>query len=323
MALIFANKALILATAPIRSDSPGDDQKGSLARVIGGGALGTLAVMRFAISSVFCAFALSVGCGAADPAPDTAAGDPATGDNTTTTTGGAAGSGTSSGTAGSQVGTTAGAGGSGATGGTGVGGGVGTGGTASSGNPPGAGGSGAVGLPPGMPTGTLASSWLGFQAPDVVTGTNLVPVVSSDCPIDPDLAGGIAVFQDSGASPDALLFDWEHQYGGWHSAAIGPTGWAVLTVPATAKLVFWIKGDKGGEEAAFTLRINFHDNTNSDTLYAPAIPAVTTSWKKITMPLSMFGNGNYASGVASVGTGNSHAAMHAKYYIDNIYFTSQ
>ena len=176
-------------------------------------------------------------------------------------------------------------------------------------------------MPPGMPTGTLASSWLGFQAPDVVTGKDLVPVVSSDCPIDPDMAKGITLFQDSGASPDALLFDWEHQYGGWHSAAIGPTGWSVLTVPATAKLVFWIKGEKGGEEAAFTLRVNFHDNTTTDTIWPPGVPAVTTSWKKITMPLSAFGNGNYASGVASVGTGNSHAAMHAKYYIDNIYFT--
>jgi hypothetical protein len=200
---------------------------------------------------------------------------------------------------------------------------VGAAGGMTSGNPSGSGGSPSVGMPPGMPTGTLASSWLGFQAPDVVTGKDLVPVVSSDCPIDPDMAKGIVLFQDSGASPDALLFDWEHQYGGWHSAAIGPTGWAILTVPASAKLVFWIKGDKGGEEAAFTLRINFHDNTNSDTLYAPTIPPVTTSWKKITMPLSAFGNGNYASGVASLGTGNSHAAMHAKYYIDNIYFATQ
>jgi Carbohydrate binding domain (family 11) len=277
--------------------------------------------MKLAISSISCTLLLSVGCSASDPG--TGAQEPAQGGTGATPTGGAAGSGTSSGTSGSQVGTTAGSGGSGAPPGTGVAGSVGTAGTMTSGNPPGSGGSGSVGMPPGMPTGTLASSWLGFQAPDVVTGTNLVPVVSSDCPVDPDMANGIALFQDSGASPDALLFDWEHQYGGWHSAAIGPTGWAVLSVAATAKLVFWIKGDKGGEEAAFTLRINFHDNTNSDTLYAPAIPAVTTSWKKITMPLSQFGNGNYASGVASVGTGNSHAAMHAKYYIDNIYFATQ
>jgi hypothetical protein len=195
--------------------------------------------------------------------------------------------------------------------------------TAGSSNPAGAGGSGAVGMPPGMPTGAYASSWLGFQSPDEVTGTNLVPVVSSDCPVDPDMAKGTALFQDSAGSPDALLFDWAHNYGGWHSAAIGPPGWAVLTVPASAKLVFWIKGNKGGEEAAFTLRVNFHDNTNTDTLWPPAIPAVTTSWQKITMPLSAFGNGNYAAGIASIGTGNSHAAMHARYYIDNIYFTAE
>jgi Carbohydrate binding domain (family 11) len=275
--------------------------------------------MRFAICSILCAVTLSIGCSASDPAPDTGTDEPAPGDTTSTTTGGAAGSSIGPGGAGSRA-TTTGAGGSGATG---VGGSVGAGGTMSSSNPPGAGGSGSVGMPPGMPTGTLASSWLGFQAPDVVTGTNLVPVVSSDCPVDPDMASGIVLFQDSSGSPDALLFDWEHQYGGWHSAAIGPTAWSVLTVPATAKLVFWVKGDKGGEEAAFTLRINFHDNTNSDTIWPPSIPAVTTSWKKIVMPLSTFGNGNYASGVASVGTGNSHAAMRAKYYIDNIYFTTQ
>jgi len=278
--------------------------------------------MRVAICSTFCALALSVGCSAADPAPDPASGDQAAGDTTaTTTTGGAAGSATSSGTSGSQAGST-GAGGSSAVGPTGMSGGVGVAGTMSQ-APPGSGGSGSVGMPPGMPTGTLASSWLGFQAPDVVTGKDLVPVVSSDCPIDPDMAKGITLFQDSGAAPDALLFDWEHQYGGWHSAAIGPTGWSVLTVPATAKLVFWIKGEKGGEEAAFTLRVNLHDNTTTDTIWPPGVPAVTTSWKKITMPLSAFGNGNYAAGVASVGTGNSHAAMHAKYYIDNIYFATE
>src|SRR5947207_8124909 len=111
--------------------------------------------MRFAISSILCTFALTiVGCGAADPAPDTGPDESGAGGSTATTT--------------------TGAGGSGATAGSGAGGGVGTAGTMSSGGPSGSGGSGSVGAPPGMPTGTLASSWLGFQAPDVVTGTNLV-----------------------------------------------------------------------------------------------------------------------------------------------------
>jgi hypothetical protein len=172
------------------------------------------------------------------------------------------------------------------------------------------------------------SSWMGFQAPDqcVMAGTGLIPLATFDCPADPDIQGGWKVFDNSsGTSNDALLFDWTHNYGGWHAANIAGTNWAPIQAPVTdanCKLVFWIKGEAGGEEGAFTLNIAFTNNVTATAIWPPGVPAVTTSWRKITIPLSSFAVPAGATGVVSIQTGNSHAAMHAKYYIDNVYFTT-
>jgi hypothetical protein len=209
---------------------------------------------------------------------------------------------------------------------------TGSGGRAAGGSTGSGGGAGSGGDKPpmtGTQTGQLDSSWMGLQSPDtaVIAGGQYIPTVASDCPDDPAMAAGAVLFADSQAgAQDALMFDWAHNYGGWHVANMAASGWAAVMQPtdANAKLAYWIKGDQGGEEAAFTIVINFKDGTASTQLWPPDVPGpVTTSWTKMTIPLSKFGDYSNSSGVGNIGTGNSHAAMHAKYYIDNVYFTSQ
>lgn len=208
-----------------------------------------------------------------------------------------------------------------------TGGSTGSGGGASAGGQTGSGGEKAPMT--GTVTGQLDSSWMQLQSPDtgVLAGTNFIPTAASDCPDDPDMASGVVLFADSqpGAN-DALSFDWTHNYGGWHVANIAASGWEALVLPtgANAKLNYWIKGEEGGEEAAFTVVINWKDGTAATALWPPDVPGpVITSWTKMSIPLAKFGDVSNASGVGNIGTGNSHAAMHAKYYIDNIYFSAE
>jgi hypothetical protein len=100
-------------------------------------------------------------------------------------------------------------------------------------------------------------------------------------------------------------------YSNLHHTGIWPEG----SGPYPLTLTFWIKGAVGGEQARFTVAVNF--GTTSSTSVRVPIP-VTTSWQQIVIPWANF---KIAAGAGTpVGIGFS-ASLTGKttFFIDQMY----
>jgi hypothetical protein len=201
----------------------------------------------------------------------------------------------------------------------------------------------------GTYTDFYSQSWIGCGAPSVVANNGgLIPVVPSDAPVDPGMGtaqhfNGIVYdgqyfankrSATAYSTSDCLVFDWNYA-GGWIAGIIAHDThyWdffsnndATWSNP-NLKLVMWAKGKAGGEEKKFCLNMQEWPVTsptvNTGNTPASAIPAITTSWKKIVIPISAFLGGKpiHATGyhtlcLAPTGTGSMVL------YLDHIYFTT-
>jgi hypothetical protein len=185
-------------------------------------------------------------------------------------------------------------------------------------------------------------SWFGGGGGDTVVsnGSGCAPVTPSNCPNDPDMAntqhytdllfdGQSLIKQTANASTvgDAIAIDWTHNLGWITGLIAGNLHWTALNVPvsdANLKFVFWVKGAAGGEEKLFQFAFKFTNDSLSAYVKAPTIPAITTSWKKVVIPMSVFFTGKTVNttGVKSLQI-NPIAKGSMILYFDNMYFTTR
>lgn len=202
----------------------------------------------------------------------------------------------------------------------------------------------------GAYTDFYGQSWIGCGGTDVVANNGgLIPVMPSDAPADPDMTyqqhfkgivydGQYLPNKRSAAAystSDCLVFDWTHS-NGWISSSIAhdthywdffgdnPAAWS----DPNLKLVMWVKGKAGGEEKKFTLNMQewpvTNPTVNTGNIPVSANPAITTSWKRIVIPISAFlaGKPIHATGYHTlnlVASGTGTMVL----YVDHIYFTTR
>jgi hypothetical protein len=186
-------------------------------------------------------------------------------------------------------------------------------------------------------------SWVGGGGGDTIIGiggSSCAPVTPSNCPNDPDMAGTqhytdllfdgqSLIKQSANASSisDAIAIDWTHNTGWVMGLIAGNLHWTTLNVPvsdANLKFVFWVKGAAGGEEKLLQFALKFANDSLSAYVKTPTIPAITTSWKKVAIPMSVFFTGKTVNttGVKSLQI-NPIAKGSMILYLDNMYFTTR
>lgn len=152
------------------------------------------------------------------------------------------------------------------------------------------------------------ATWAGGDTTDtiVVNANGYLPMAASDCPKDPDMAIVLpykdkifnGCLDECFGDPDmtghgkATVFDWNVKGAGWAvgqlSSTLHWTGmWAPTAGAQPTTLVFWIRGDVGGEQAKLTVAIHSHlSNTLSAALKLPI--TVTTGWQRVVIPWDSF-----------------------------------
>jgi hypothetical protein len=182
----------------------------------------------------------------------------------------------------------------------------------------------------------------------VANSGGLIPVIPSTAPSDPAMSAqqhfnGIVYdgqyfankrTASAYSTSDCLVFDWNHTTG-WIAAVIAHDThyWDFFSnndatwSNANLKLVMWAKGKTGGEEKKFALNLQEWPVTsptvNTANTPVSAMPAITTSWQKIVIPMSAFlgskpvhATGYHTLNLTAIATG----AM--VLYLDHIYFTT-
>jgi hypothetical protein len=183
------------------------------------------------------------------------------------------------------------------------------------------------------------ATWAGSDTPGVivVNEKSYLPMAMSDCPQDPDMAivqpykdkifNGCLdeCFGDSNMAGHgkATVFDWDVKSGGWAvgqlSSTLHWTGmWAPTTGPEPTTLVFWIRGDVGGEQANFNVAIHAHASNNNSTAVKLPI-TVTTGWQRVVIPWSSFNvpSSPYPDAITFTATGSGKVT----FFIDQAYLS--
>jgi hypothetical protein len=151
------------------------------------------------------------------------------------------------------------------------------------------------------------ATWAGSGNGDMIVTNDggYLPMATSDCPLDPDMAVAQA-YKDkifNGCLDDCLdgnnaghgkatVFDWTHTGAGWITAQLSSNlHWTGMWAPAAGAyplaVVFWIKGAVGCEQDKFTVAVHSHlSDTSNTALHVPI--GITTTWQRVVMPWAAF-----------------------------------
>jgi hypothetical protein len=112
---------------------------------------------------------------------------------------------------------------------------------------------------------------------------------------------------------------------GWITALIAGTyHWQQMYAPlgnSSCRLIYWIKGAVGGEEQCYRMALQFTDDSFSDDVGVLELPAVTTEWQRVEVPVSWFLGSRTNVAVKALRL-TAARPIATTFFLDQIYFTT-